>query len=119
MQIVRYGFQMYNLMFTLVFVLAVCVIIGNLIRSGKQWKKDESSPRLTVPATVVAKRDDHRRRRNGNHTTHRTYYYATFQFESGDRLELELQGHEYGLIVEGDRGKLTFQGSRFLSFERT
>ena len=26
--------------------------------------------------------------------------------------------HEYGYIVEGDRGRLTFQGTRFLSFER-
>jgi len=39
--------------------------------------------------------------------------------ESGDRFELQLQGQEYGLLVEGDRGKLTFQGTRFLEFQRT
>ena len=82
-------------------------------------EKDNDSPRLTVPVTVVVKRHNDIRRRNGTHATHRTNYYATFQFESGDRLELELQGHEYGLIVEGDKGNLTFQGSRFLKFERT
>ena len=115
MQIVQYGFQLHNILFTTMFLVVLGVILSNLIRSGKQWKKDENSPRLTVPVTVVAKRDDHRRRKNAS----RTYYYATFQVESGDRMELELQGHEYGLLVEGDRGKLTFQGSRFLGFERT
>ena len=52
------------------------------------------------------------------HTTHSTSYYATFQVESGDRMELNLSGQEYGLLAEGDRGKLTFQGTRYLGFER-
>ncbi|MBQ4627771.1 MAG: DUF2500 domain-containing protein, partial [Clostridia bacterium] len=47
-----------------------------------------------------------------------TTYYATFQFESGDRLELAVPSSEYGMLVEGDKGKLSFQGTRFLSFER-
>ena len=38
--------------------------------------------------------------------------------ESGDRMELEMAGSEYGLLVEGDNGKLTFQGTRYLGFER-
>ena len=33
-------------------------------------------------------------------------------------MELQLQGHEYGLLIEGDKGKLTFQGTRYLGFER-
>jgi hypothetical protein len=53
-----------------------------------------------------------------HHTTHSTTYYVTFQVESGDRMELQLAGNEYGLLVEGDRGKLTFQGTRYLGFER-
>ena len=80
-----------------------------------------NSPRLTVPATVVAKRTnvDHH---NGNDAAQyhsSTTYYATFQVESGDRMELRLAGNEYGLLVEGDKGKLSFQGTRFLGFERT
>ena len=38
--------------------------------------------------------------------------------ESGDRMELHLSGQEYGLLIEGDRGNLTFQGTRYLGFER-
>ena len=53
------------------------------------------------------------------HASSRTYYYATFQVESGDRMELEVPDMEYGLLVEGDRGRLTFQGTRFQGFRRT
>ena len=45
-------------------------------------------------------------------------YFATFQVASGDRMELQMPGQEYGLIIEGDFGDLTFQGTRFLSFSR-
>ncbi len=33
-------------------------------------------------------------------------------------MELYLSGHEFGLLVEGDKGKLSFQGTRYLGFER-
>lgn len=48
-----------------------------------------------------------------------TRYYATFQVESGDRMELAVSGPEYGMLAEGDRGTLTFQGTRYLGFERS
>ena len=58
------------------------------------------------------------KRQHGFHSTTSTSYYATFQVESGDRMELSMTGTEYGLLAEGDRGKLTFQGTRYLGFER-
>lgn len=73
---------------------------------------------------MVTKRTDvtHRLRggTNGHHHYHTsTTYYVTFEVESGDRMELQLEGFEYGLLVEGDKGNLSFQGTRFLGFERT
>ena len=47
-----------------------------------------------------------------------TTYYVTFQVESGDRMEFTVEGSEYGMLIEGDHGKLTFQGTRYLGFER-
>ncbi|MNJ79746.1 hypothetical protein D3C77_778650 [compost metagenome] len=38
--------------------------------------------------------------------------------ESGDRLEFNLSGSDYGQCSVGDEGKLTFQGSRYQGFER-
>ena len=47
-----------------------------------------------------------------------TWYYATFEAESGDRMAFAVSGREYGLLAEGDKGRLTFQGTRFLGFEQ-
>jgi hypothetical protein len=33
-------------------------------------------------------------------------------------MELYVAGHEFGMLIEGDRGMLTFQGTRYLGFER-
>ena len=51
-------------------------------------------------------------------TSTSTHYYVTFQFDSGDRLELHVPGREYGMMAEGDVGDLTFQGTRYLGFDR-
>ena len=118
------GFTIFGIMFTLVFVIAIGMFIVIAVKGISQWNKNNHSPRLTVPATVVTKRTDVTRRRSGGTNGHHHYhtstnYYVTFEVESGDRMELHLSGPEYGLLVEGDKGKLSFQGTRFLGFERT
>lgn len=45
-------------------------------------------------------------------------YYVTFQVESGDRMELSIRGSGYGMLAEGDVGMLSFQGTRYLGYER-
>ena len=103
--------------------IAVFAIFGLVIfRLISQWNRNNRSPRLTVPAVVVAKRDHTAHHHHGtdiHHSHSSTTYYATFQFESGDRLELPVPHHQFGYLVEGDRGRLTFQGTRFLGFERS
>ena len=105
------------------FFLVFGIILVSIIRGIGEWNQNNHSPRLTVDATVVTKRDhvSHHHHNHGDgamHTTHSTTYYVTFQVESGDRMELQVNGSEYGMLVEGDYGKLTFQGSRYLGFER-
>ena len=119
-----FGFQMFQIMFFIVFGLILCTVIVTLIKGLKEWNNNNHSPRLTVPATVVAKRTDvtHHRHRGANDHHHyhtSTTYFVTFEVEGGDRMELRLEGYEYGLLVEGDEGKLSFQGTRYLGFERT
>lgn len=116
---------LFGVMFVLMFVLVFGIILFTIIREISAWNKNNHSPRLTVVATVVSKRENirHSHRHNGadtsmTYTTTSTMYYVTFQFESGDRLELPVQGYDYGMLVEGDSGKLSFQGTRFLGFER-
>ena len=54
-----------------------------------------------------------------HHMSSSTSYYATFEVSSGDRLEFEVRDKVFGMLVENDTGKLTFQGTRYLGFERT
>ena len=114
----------FEIMFFLMFSLVIGMFILTVIRGISQWNKNNHSPRLTVEATVVAKREEvtYHQHNTGNHTMHlstSTWYYVTFQVESGDRMELGVGGYEYGMLVEGDLGWLTFQGTRYISFERS
>jgi len=68
--------------------------------------------------TVVSKRTNVSHHHHDHHTHHSTSYYVTFQVDSGDRMELHMSGQEYGMLVEEDKGNLTFQGTRYLGFER-
>ena len=119
-----FGFGLFEIIFALMFLLVFGLILATIIKSISQWNKNNHSPRLTVPATVVSKRTNvsHHHHHDAGHVGHSstsTSYYVTFQVESGDRMELHMAGHQFGLLVEGDRGKLTFQGTRYLGFERT
>lgn len=122
------GFGMFNvagIMFTVIFVLVIGVFITIFVKGIGQWNKNNKSPQLTVPATLIAKRTNVSRHHHGgvgdhHHHHHHTStsYYVTFQVESGDRMEFHINGQEYGLLIEGDRGNLSFQGTRYLGFER-
>ena len=112
-----FGFGMFGVMFMLMFILVFGIFIVTIIRGIGQWNKNNNSPRLTVPASVVSKRMNVSHHHD-HHTHHSTSYYVTFQVDSGDRMELHMTGQEYGMLVEGDKGNLTFQGTRYLSFER-
>lgn len=117
------GFDLFGVMFTLVFVLVIGMFVVTAVRGISQWNKNNNSPRLTVPATVVDKRTNvthlHHNGAGGHHHHHTsTTYYVTFQVDSGDRMELQVNGTECGMLIEGDRGELSFQGTRYLGFER-
>lgn len=125
-----YPFGGMNLMFSIgpvIIVIGFLFVFGTIIvrgvRSAQQWKRNNDSPVLSVPAIAVAKRADVRYHHHHDvnamhHTSSSTTYYVTFQVESGDRMEFCVRAEEYGLLVEGDAGKLTFQGTRYLGFER-
>ena len=119
----EFAFSIFTILFSLVFLLVFGIILYTIVKSISQNRKNAASPRITAPATLVAKRHSVHTSGTGqdNMTMHHTYnnYYATFEFESGDRMEFSVPSDIYGLSVEGDRGKLCFQGTKFISFERT
>ena len=117
-------FHIFPIFFFVIFTLMLVMFAVTAVRGLGQWSKNNRSPVLTVEAVVVAKRADVSRHIHSAgpeaapvHSSHTTYY-AAFQVESGDRMELCLPAAEYGLLAEGDRGRLTFQGTRYQGFSR-
>lgn len=110
------------LIFSIIFAIAFGVVIFTFIKTIGQWNKNNHSPRLTVTATIVTKRKSvshhHHHTDTSVYVTNDTTYYVTFQVESGDKMELSLSRSEYGKLTEGDKGRLSFQGTRFLDFEK-
>lgn len=102
------------------------VFAALIVRAGKgarQWRRNNASPVLTVEATLVSKRADVTYHSNAGTenmplSSSSTEYYAAFEVASGDRMEFRIRGDEYGLLTENDSGLLTFQGTRYLGFER-
>ena len=118
--------SVFPILFGLVFCLVMGMFIYAIVHNVKEKRANDAAPVLTVEALVKTKRmdtyhtsptydgDGHRTSSGSYHTS----YYATFEVESGDRLELQVSDYEYGQLAEGDRGKLPFQRKRFLQFER-
>lgn len=110
-------FSVFPILFTIVFILAIISFIRNFIRNS-------SAPILTEKVRVVSKRTQvnhvhHHPTENTTHVTSSTTYYITFENEAGQRFELRVGPNDYGLIVEGDEGLVTYQGEWFKKFERT
>ena len=99
----------------LVAVISVLIVVMSIgVFSNK--RKNRKSPILKAKAKVVSKRMHYSKSRNFDSLD--TYCYATFEVESGERLELSVPYNEYGLLVEGDQGVLELQGTIFLNFVR-
>lgn len=103
----------------LIVVVVLGLILFQATKSFAEWSNNNSLPVQTVPARVVAKRAA----TNGSVSANSggsvsTTYYATFELDSGHRLEFPQDGKGYGLLVEGDVGDLTYQGTRYHGFRR-
>jgi hypothetical protein len=113
------GMEMFDIISFIIpifFILVGGIILFTIIKGIKTWSYNNTQPRLNVDAIVVSKRLKVSGGGEDHHSS--TWYYLTFQFESGDRIEFAVNGQEYGLLTEGDAGKLEFQGTRYHGFTR-
>ena len=125
-------FGISGIMFSIIPILVLAVfgfvfgsIIAQAVRAGRRRAYNRAQPVLTVEATVISRRTEvstyrphHAAHLARSHTSRASQYYVTFQGESGDRMEFLVAGTEYGMLAEGDRGRLTFQGSEYQGFRR-
>lgn len=116
-------FTVFPIVFMVMFVTVFIIFVITIVSKFKQNAYNKTQPVLTVEATIADKRSDHSTSHHHNtdgmsHTSHYTHYYVTFQVESGDRMEFEVDDREFGMLVAGDRGRLTFQGTAYRGFTR-
>lgn len=110
---------MFNLTFAIVPVIVIEMFIYAIVSGIGTWHKNNNSPRLSVPVKIVTKRADTMyAHQEDMMTSSHTTYYVTFEVESGDGIELVVPSSEYGFLAKGDQGKLIFQGTRYISFDR-
>lgn len=115
-------FNVVQVLFPIAFVAILAVVLIRAFKGIGQWSYNNKQPVLSVRSRIVAKRMNvshrHRHSDGAMHSDSSTTYYVTFEVESGDRMEMTVEGREYGMLAEDDIGKLTFQGTRYLGFER-
>jgi hypothetical protein len=116
------GFGLMGIIFPLVFFVILGIIVVSAVQGIVRWSRNNALPVLSVQARLVSKRTQVSHRHGGgvnDHSVHSsTRYFVTFEVESGDRMEFAVDGSEFGMLAEGDFGKLSFQGTRYLGFER-
>lgn len=105
-----------------VFGIGIAIIVGLTViasliqRYGDRFAKQvERILPKGQRATVLAKREHIGRNDMGFPCTE---YYITFQYPDGTRIELEVEGHEYGLLMAGDKGELLLEDGKFARFDR-
>ncbi|NQX67875.1 DUF2500 domain-containing protein [Paenibacillus alba] len=110
------GSNIFFTVFILIFVLVIGGFIFIIIKSLSTWVSNNASPLQNRTCKVVAKRMQVSR--GSGDSTSSTSYYATFEFEDRSRLELYIGRQQFGYIVEGDLGTLSYQGTRYKAFSR-
>lgn len=101
---------------TIVFFIVFGSIAFSLIKATVTWSSNNQSQTFTIPVKIVTKRTNIRG--GSNHSAAYTSYFITFEERNGERQELKVNGRDFGQLAEGDIGLLTYQGTRFHTFER-
>ena len=99
------------------FLLLVALILFAVVAAITGYLRNKKSPMVNVPARVVAKRSEVSGGGSANSYV-RTTFYITFESKDGERREWAIDGQQFGLLAEGDRGTLIYQGDWFKDFRR-
>ncbi|KWX72653.1 hypothetical protein AMQ84_25550 [Paenibacillus riograndensis] len=100
-----------------IFLVVISVFAYVIIKGLRIWLSNNASELEIRMGTAVAKRTEVWGGSGDSRAN--TDYFVTFEFEDFSRKELQVSGQKYGTIVEGDRGELLFQGTRFKAFDRS
>ncbi|WP_018759201.1 DUF2500 domain-containing protein [Paenibacillus terrigena] len=99
-----------------VFTVVVGGFLYAMVRGLRIWMGNNASEVVKRAVKVVDKRTEVWGG-SGDSSTN-TNYYVTFEMDEQSRIELPVRADRYGLMVVGDQGELTYQGTRFKEFHR-
>ena len=116
-----------DLVFPIMVIAVIAGVIFTFAKGMQEWNDNNKSPLLIVSAKVVGKRQNtvqHNQPNVGDMSGAHGYtvimdttYYVSFEIESGDRREFIVDGSKYNILSEENEGKLSFKGTKFISFE--
>ncbi|MCR4884157.1 MAG: DUF2500 domain-containing protein [Clostridiales bacterium] len=121
----NHGTDFFMLFFYGIGALIAGVLLFVLLRSLYIWNKNNHSPRVTEEAEVYTKRQDFstfmNRGRNvhfGSYHSIYVRYFVVFKTQNSGMVKLRVSSDDFDMLREGEKGQLTFQGTRFLGFEK-
>jgi hypothetical protein len=106
----------------LIFAAILGTVAYHLIKKSRQSARNKALPVLTVQAIVASKRTTAIAQSAEINPKYKVdpsaKFFATFELEDGRTLELEVNSAQFAALNEGARGKLAYQGTRYLGFAR-
>lgn len=104
--------------------VALAAIIADAVLTWRLRKRAEAAqaraPKQSVTATVVSRRTTYRWIMHGGRAappSGRDAWYVSFRTARGHVVEFETPYDVYERLREGVRGRLRYQGSRFIAFQ--
>jgi len=94
--------------------IGVAIVVSTL---AVRWVRNNALPVLSTPARVVAKQTGYEKWRNNRRLRTLNLYYATFELDTGQRIEFSVGDNQFGALIVGDQGTLTYQGTRYRGFQ--
>lgn len=93
------------------------IILNSLSFNKAVQRHNKKQPIISMQSTIVSKNLRTLHNKIGR-KTETNINYVTFELNNDERMAIIVPDYEYNLMVEGDTGSLTFQGSNFIRFER-
>ena len=118
-------FPSFGTLVKLVLLAAVVLFVIIVVKGLAQYHRDNQAPMLTEQAVVTyipPVRDFHTTPYSSNRSgffNSSSAAFVSFQLNSGEVKRFRLQKEEYERLQAGDRGMLTYQGSRFRGFSKS
>ena len=104
----------------LIFAVVIGGITWQQIQKMRGSARNDTLPVLTTSATLVSKRKEIMAQPPGinpkNQIPPSTTFFASFRLPDSQTVEVQMDDAQFATLTEGEAGRLTYRGTRFLGF---